>query len=51
MSTSVATPTNENTVATAAHNSAHYTSENYTLEVGYTKEELAKPEADRKLKA
>lgn len=45
------TPVSTEVTTTAAHTSAHYTSENYTLEVGYTKEELAKPEADRKLKA
>lgn len=34
-----------------SHNSKNYTNENYTLNVGYTKDELAKPEDKRRLKA
>lgn len=37
--------------ASATHNSPNYTSEQYTLEVGYTADELAKPEDKRRLKA
>lgn len=42
-------------VSTGSHTSAHYTSENYTLLVGYTKEDLDKAKSDKeftlKLKA
>lgn len=44
------TPANP-TPAAQVHDSKNYTSENYTLEVGYTKDELAKPEDKRKPKA
>jgi len=43
--------TTEQPTTNAVHTSANYTSENYTLLVGYTKEELAKPADERKLKA
>lgn len=47
---STAPVTTENTTP-VVHNSANYTSENVTLVVGYTREELAKPEGKRKLTA
>ena len=47
MSIVATTPTEPQTPATAGvHNSAHYTSENYTLLVGYTKEDLDKAQKD-----
>jgi hypothetical protein len=48
MSTAVETPNTDNVTA---HQSANFTSENYTLNVGYTKDELSKEESKRKLKA
>lgn len=54
MSTS-SVSTEQTPVSTGAHTSAHYTSENYTLLVGYLKEDLEKAKVDKeftpKLKA
>lgn len=49
--TAITTEPNTNAVDQTAHISDNFTSENYTLLVGYTKDELAKPADERKLKA